>query len=88
MRYGGEEFLIVLPGTGVADVKTLGQRVRRAIEATEVDIGTIMLNATVSVGAVAFPSTDVVDIDDLVRNADAAMYAAKSSGRNRLTLAS
>ncbi|MFA9563946.1 MAG: GGDEF domain-containing protein [Acidimicrobiales bacterium] len=84
----GEEFLIVLPGAGVADVKTLGQRVRRAIEATEVDIGTTMLNATVSVGAVAFPSTDVVDIDDLVRNADAEMYAAKSSGRNRLALAS
>lgn len=84
----GEEFLIVLPGAGVADVKTLGQRVRRAIEATEVDIGTIMLNATVSVGAVAFPSTDVVDIDDLVRNANAEVYAAKSSGRNRLALAS
>lgn len=88
MRYGGEEFLIVLPGAGVADVKTLGQRVRRAVEATEVDIGTTLLSATVSVGAVAFPNTDVVDVDDLVRNADAAMYAAKSSGRNRLTLAS
>lgn len=86
MRYGGEGFLVVLPGAGVADMKRLGQHVRRAVEATEVDIGTTMLSTMVSVGAVALPNTDIVDIDELVRNADAVIYAAKSSGRNRLTL--
>ena len=45
------------------------------------------IHVTVSLGAVAFPSTDVTDIDDLVRHADAAMYVAKSAGRNRLTFA-
>jgi diguanylate cyclase (GGDEF)-like protein len=88
MRYGGEEFLVVLPGAGTDDVLALGERVRHAVEATEITVGSCKLSATVSVGAVAFPDTDVSDIDDLVNKADGAMYAAKSAGRNRLTLVS
>ncbi|MEZ5242229.1 MAG: diguanylate cyclase [Microthrixaceae bacterium] len=87
MRYGGEEFLAVLPGAGTDDLDQLGDRIRREIEASMTSDQHQEIRVTVSLGAVAFPSTDVADIDDLVRHADAAMYVAKSAGRNRLTFA-
>lgn len=87
MRYGGEEFLAVLPGAGTDDLQRLGERIRGNVEAASTLDDDRDLRVTISLGAVAFPSTDVTDIDDLVRHADAAMYVAKSAGRNRLTLA-
>lgn len=87
MRYGGEEFLAVLPGAGTDDLDQLGDRIRREIETSVTSDQHQKIVVTVSLGAVAFPSTDVTDIDDLVRHADAAMYVAKSAGRNRLTFA-
>ena len=42
---------------------------------------------TVSLGAVSFPAINVTDLDDLIRQTDAAMYNAKKAGRNRLTFA-
>ena len=87
MRYGGEEFLAVLPGAGNDDLAELGERIRREIEigASIPELGDTTV--TVSLGAVSFPSTDVANLDDLVRHADAAMYVAKAAGRNRLTFA-
>ncbi len=87
MRYGGEEFLALLPGAGTEDLYNLGERVRHEIEAAVTRSQEHQVSVTVSLGAVAFPSTDVADVDDLVRHADAAMYAAKDAGRNRLTFA-
>ena len=87
MRYGGEEFLAVLPGAGEADVRGLGERIRRVIEATVVRFDQMEISVTVSLGAVAFPSANVTDLDDLIREADAAMYEAKKSGRNQLAFA-
>jgi two-component system, cell cycle response regulator len=87
MRYGGEEFLALLPGAGTNDLHDLGERIRRGVECAVTTDMHQQLRVTVSLGAVAFPSTNVADIDDLVRRADAAMYVAKSAGRNRLTFA-
>jgi two-component system cell cycle response regulator len=87
MRYGGEEFLAVLPGAGSEDLHELGERVRREIEGRVIRDQHHQIRVTVSLGAVAFPSTDVANLDDLIRQADAAMYHAKSSGRNRLAFA-
>jgi diguanylate cyclase (GGDEF)-like protein len=87
MRYGGEEFLAVLPGADLDEVQQIGERLRRRVEATVINDRHHELGATVSLGAVAFPATVVTDIDELVRCADAAMYVAKSTGRNRLTFA-
>ncbi|MFN7149307.1 MAG: GGDEF domain-containing protein, partial [Microthrixaceae bacterium] len=87
LRYGGEEFLAVLPGAGADDLDQLGDRIRREIESSVTSDQHQEIRVTVSLGAVAFPSTDVTDIDDLVRHADAAMYVAKSAGRNRMTFA-
>jgi diguanylate cyclase (GGDEF)-like protein len=87
MRYGGEEFLAVLPGAASEDLHELGERVRREIEGRVIRDQHHQIRVTVSLGAVAFPSTDVANLDDLIRQADAAMYHAKSSGRNRLAFA-
>lgn len=87
MRYGGEEFLAVLPGAGPDDLTDLGERIRRAVQENAITHGHDELQATISLGAVSFPSTEVSDTEDLVRHADAAMYVAKSAGRNRLNMA-
>lgn len=87
MRYGGEEFLAVLPGAGSEDLGELGERVRREVEGRVVRDQHHQIRVTVSLGAVAFPASDVSDVDELIRQADAAMYHAKSSGRNRLAFA-
>mgnify|MGYP002682648349 CR=1 FL=1 len=65
LRYGGEEFLAVLPGAGTDDLDQLGDRIRREIEASVTSDQHQEIRVTVSLGAVAFPSTDVTDIDDV-----------------------
>jgi len=82
-RMGGEEFAVLLPNTALDDAALLAERVRLSIEnlslktAGGISIGTI----TISVGAAAF-SVEMSGIDDLLRDADTAMYRAKDSGRN------
>lgn len=73
-RYGGEEFLVVLPETGLSDAMHLAERLRVRVEsATEV---------TVSVGVAAATPREGSDPSDLVRAADEALYRAKGEGRN------
>ncbi len=86
MRYGGEEFLAVLPGAGEADLRSGGERMREIVESSLIIESGSEIRVTISLGAVSFPGTDVADLDDLIRMADAAMYSAKKTGRNRLTL--
>jgi diguanylate cyclase (GGDEF)-like protein len=83
-RLGGEEFVALLPGT-LAEAKIVAERVRRAFEAAGATVAGHDLNATVSVGAACGePGTDIVA---LLAAADAALYRAKASGRNRVELA-
>jgi diguanylate cyclase (GGDEF)-like protein len=86
VRYGGEEFLVLLPGAGRDDVLQIGERIRRAVSETTVEDGASRLNVTVSVGATTFRDT-VETPDALVALADRALYEAKDSGRDRLVLA-
>jgi diguanylate cyclase (GGDEF)-like protein len=87
MRYGGEEFLAVLPGAGDVDVQSLAERIRRVVESIVVTDSGVEMRVTVSLGAASFPSVEVTDMEDLIRQSDAAMYHAKKSGRNRLAVA-
>lgn len=83
-RYGGEEFLVVLPQTDLAGAGALAERVREAIEATEIEVGGDgALSVTVSVGIAEFGAGGE-GVDALVERADAALYAAKDAGRNRV----
>jgi len=78
-RMGGEEFLIVLPGASVEQGSEIAERVRAGVEAARL----CGLDITVSVG-VAAASRDGVVFESLFRAADAMLYAAKRSGRNRV----
>jgi diguanylate cyclase (GGDEF)-like protein len=79
-RFGGEEFLLLLPETDRRGAMELAEKVRRQIERTElVQTGPI----TASFGVASLPE-DAVDPEELVRKADRALYMAKAQGRNRV----
>ncbi len=83
-RFGGEEFALVLPETELAKALQVAERLREA--ATQVrcpDEGTEMA-LTISLGVAAFPMPKIRTIDDLIREADRALYLAKEKGRNRV----
>jgi two-component system cell cycle response regulator len=79
-RWGGEEFLVVLPGTGPEEAHAQGERVRRAIAATPVPLEE-PLAVTTSVGVAAGTGDGW---EGLVRRADTGLYAAKEGGRDRV----
>jgi diguanylate cyclase (GGDEF)-like protein len=83
-RYGGEEFVIALPETGHKDALMIAERVRRHIELHVFSGPISQLKVTVSLGVATYPTDDITSIDDLFRDADRALYRAKSSGRNRV----
>jgi diguanylate cyclase (GGDEF)-like protein len=84
-RYGGEEFLVILPGTRRAQALAAAENVRSAIAAHEFPFGFDQPLGVVSVsGGVAEGPTDGADAATLVRAADEALYQAKRGGRNRV----
>ncbi len=85
-RYGGEEFAVLLPSTGVEGALSVAETLRLGIESAEL-IGLPAGSLTVSIGvAVARPLDGGVPAE-LVKRADAALYAAKDAGRNRVEIA-
>ena len=87
VRYGGEEFLAVLPGASTGDLSELAERLRRAVSATEVPDREMRIRVTASVGAASYPEHEVSSATELVEAADAALYEAKRSGRDRVSVA-
>lgn len=81
-RWGGEEFLAILPETGPTDALALAERLRATVESTRVVLpGGRRLGITVSIGV----DTSIdADIGDRLARADSALYAAKDAGRNRV----
>jgi diguanylate cyclase (GGDEF)-like protein len=85
-RFGGEEFLILLPETELAAAQRVAERLRRKVETSAFSVASNAINATISVGiAEADPSMN--SIFDLIKLADNALYMAKDSGRNRVCAA-
>ena len=83
-RYGGEEFVVVMPETEQAVAETVAERIRRAIETTPFEApGGLPMAVTVSIGVAALlPGADTVQT--MMARADKALYEAKSGGRNRV----
>lgn len=80
-RYGGEEFLLVLPGTNLEQAELRAEQLRRAIEAMSIMEGADRISVTISLGVAAGYPTHY---DTMVQAADTALYQAKNSGRNRV----
>jgi diguanylate cyclase (GGDEF)-like protein len=86
-RYGGEEFLIVLPETSKDDACRMAERIRSAVEEQAVVLlEERTLRRTVSVGVASYPE-DALNADELLQRADEALYRAKREGKNRVTWA-
>jgi diguanylate cyclase (GGDEF)-like protein len=87
-RYGGEEFLVVLPGCDLADARQVAERMRETIAQQPFALSTHNLPVTISLGVVSISgSQDTHDPDELIRAADRALYHAKERGRNRVEIA-
>ena len=82
-RFGGEEFLLLLPETPLSQAQLAAERLRRQVETRDVSIASLAITATASVG-VAEATSSMMTVFDLIRAADNALYAAKNSGRNRV----
>ncbi len=84
-RFGGEEFIILLPDTDKKGAVAVGEKLRKIIEAYRfIDTsGTSVSPITISVGIASYPD-DVRELDDLIDHADIALYDAKDAGRNRV----
>jgi two-component system cell cycle response regulator len=84
-RWGGEEFVVVMPEANLQVASSVAERLRRKVASGPVAVsnGAAELTVTVSIGvAVTGPGTETMD--NLLRAADEAMYAAKRGGRNRI----
>lgn len=85
-RYGGEEFLIILPGADHTGAAEIAQRCRDAVSEVRLALGKATLPLTASIGVVSRTADAIDDIDSLIRLADDAMYMAKKTGRNRVNI--
>jgi diguanylate cyclase (GGDEF)-like protein len=86
-RYGGEEFLIVLPGCDAQAVAATAERIRKAISASPIDTSEGLIAVTASMGT-ASARLGEFTAESLVRAADEALYVAKRQGRDRVAQAS
>ncbi len=82
-RWGGEEFIVILPSIDLKTLQTVSERIRVFIETSFLVTRGIRLNVTASLGATLARPGDTVE--SVVRRADGLMYASKTSGRNRVT---
>ena len=83
VRYGGEEFLLVLTDTTAETALRVAEKIRAEIEATKIPLPGGILCKTISIGVSEFP-TDADTFWQVVKFADVALYKAKAGGRNRV----
>ncbi len=90
-RWGGEEFVVLLPGVDGRELGAIAERIRRRVHVLVVPVTTdhgpkTVTDLTVSVGGALWPSPGLGTIDDVVLAADSNLYAAKGAGRDRVRL--
>jgi diguanylate cyclase (GGDEF)-like protein len=94
-RYGGEEFIVAMPETRVANAAEVAERIRSSIARHDFQVYNVRTKVTVSQGITVFDGETVAQTErvdakgiaaELIRKADEAMYRAKEEGRNRVCL--
>ncbi len=83
-RYGGEEFMLLLPGATLEAASGFAERVRKRVEGHTFTIPGGSITRTASFGVSGWPHQRVTECDGLVRTADDALYVAKETGRNKV----
>jgi diguanylate cyclase (GGDEF)-like protein len=83
-RYGGEEFAILLPETDPARALVFAERLRSRVAEVRVRSGTTAVGCTVSIGITGLSFEEKADLDNILRIADEALFAAKAAGRNQV----
>lgn len=88
VRYGGEEFVVILPETDLEGAALVAERLRARVEATDLPGGETQPSGRITISAgVATLTIDDADLETVVCRADEALYAAKQGGRNRVVVA-
>ena len=84
-RYGGDEFLVLLPETSSSGAVGVAERIRKAVELSPITSHGQSVAATVSIGIAGYPEHGK-DLETIMDKADRSMYASKSGGKNRITV--
>jgi len=84
-RYGGEEFVIILPGTSLEIIERIAEKIRTRFEKYKLEYEGQTLQATISLGAAIFPQ-HASSLEQVIQHADQALYQAKRGGRNRVVI--
>ena len=82
-RYGGDEFVVLLPQTTAELAVEAGNRIRLAVMNSSFDVEGNRVNTTVSIGIASYPD-DAVDVNELLEKADKSLYQSKKAGRNQV----
>ena len=85
VRWGGEEFLLLLKGCELDEARRIAEDLRQAVAASPVAAGKLAIPVTISIGVSQFDGKE--SMDRLIGRADDALYAAKQGGRNRVDMA-
>ncbi len=84
-RYGGEEFVVILPDTPLEGALVVAERIRQGMESSRVNVSEgVECGVTCSIGVAAYPLQSSADYQGLFKQADDAVYRAKEFGRNRV----
>jgi diguanylate cyclase (GGDEF)-like protein len=82
-RFGGEEFVVLLPNTPLSGAIIMAERIRKAVGRIKLMIEGNKIQFNISIGVTSALETDT-NIDDVIRRSDNALYEAKKDGRNRV----
>jgi diguanylate cyclase (GGDEF)-like protein len=84
-RWGGEEFLLICPNVGLQDCARMAERLRKLAEQMRIGVEGKVIEVTISAGVAAW-SPDLKHVEQMLGQADKALYEAKNGGRNRIAI--